>query len=67
MRLYGISIADVETVVASAARRDQEGRHLIAHRQFFRRFGNLPVKVVYVLEEETVIISVYPLKRSYRR
>ena len=68
MRLYDISIADVEMVLSAPDRHDQEGSYLVAYRQFFRRFGNLPIKVVYVIEEErVVIVSVYPLKRSYRR
>ena len=67
MRLYGITAADVELVLAAPDRRDQESDYLIAYRQFFRRFGNLPLKVVYVVERETVIVSVYPLKKSYRR
>ena len=67
MRLYGISIADVEMVLAAPNQRDQEGIYLIAYRQFFRRFDNLPLKVVYVIEDELVIVTVYPLKKSYRR
>lgn len=67
MRLYGISIADVEMVLAAPHQRDQEENYLIAYRQFFRRFDNLPLKVVYVIEDEPVIVSVYPLKKSYRR
>ena len=67
MRLYDITVADVEMALAAPDRRDQEGEHLIAYRQFFRRFNNLPLKVVYVIEEQPVIVSVYPLKKSYRR
>ena len=67
MRLYGITVTDVELVLAAPDRRDQEGEYLIAYRQFFRRFGNLPLKVIYVIEEQPVIVSVYPLKKSYRR
>ncbi len=67
MRLYGITTTDVELTIATPDERDQEGDYLIAYRQFFRRFGNLPLKVVYVVEQEPVIVSVYPLKKSYRR
>ena len=67
MRLYGITATDVELVLAAPDRRDQEGKYLIAYRQFFRRFENLPLKVVYVLEEQPMIVSVYPLKKTYRR
>lgn len=67
MRLYGITIADIELALANPDRRDGEDEYLIAYRQFFRRFHNLPLKVVYVIEEQPVIVSVYPLKKSYRR
>ena len=67
MRLYGITVTDVDMVLAAPDSRDQEGEYLIAYRQFFRRFENLPLKVVYVIEEQPVIVSVYPLKKSYRR
>lgn len=67
MRLYGITAVDVEMAIAAPDRREQEGKYLVVYRQFFRRFGNLPLKVVYVIEEEPVIVSVYPLKSSYRR
>lgn len=67
MRLYGISAADVEATIQQPDRRDQEENYLIAYRQFFRKYGNLPLKVVYVIEEEPIIISAYPLKKSYRR
>ena len=67
MRLYGVTVADVELTIAAPDRREQQGEYLIAYRQFFRRFGNLPLKVVYVVEAEPVIVTVYPLRSSYRR
>ncbi len=67
MRLYRITAADVELAMAAPDDRDQEGDYLIVYRQFFRRFGSLPIKVVYIIEKEPVIVSVYPLKKSYRR
>lgn len=67
MRLYGIAAADVEATIENPDRRDQEDEYLIAYRQFFRKYNELPLKVVYVIGEETVIVSVYPLKKSYRR
>ena len=67
MRLYGITATDIELAITDADRREEEGGYHIAYRQFFRRFGNYPLKIVYVIEEETVIVSVYPLRKSYRR
>lgn len=67
MRLYGITVADVERVLSDPDRRDEEGKYLIAYRQFFRRFDNAPLKVVYAVENDTVIVTVYPLKETYWR
>ena len=67
MRLYGVTIADVELAIAAPDRRDQEDNYFIVYRQFFRRFGNAPLKVVYVIERDPVIVTVYPLQKSYRR
>lgn len=67
MRLYGISTTDVELTIKHPDHRDQEGDYLIAYRQFFRKYENLPLKVVYVIEGEPIVITVYPLKKSYRR
>ena len=67
MRLYSITSDDVERTVSDPDRREVEGRYQIAYRQFFRRFDNLPLKVVYVIEEEPVIVTVYPLKKVYWR
>ena len=67
LRLYGITPADVEVTVTAPDRRDEEGGYLIAYRRFFRRYDDLPLKVVYVIEDDVVIISAYPLKKSYRR
>jgi len=67
MRLYGITVADVERVLLDPDRRDEEGKYLIAYRQFFRRFDNAPIKVVYAVENDTVIVTVYPLKETFWR
>ena len=63
MRLYGITIDDVERTVSDPDRRETEGQYLIAYRQFFRRFGDLPLKVVYVIDDQPVIVTVYPLRK----
>lgn len=67
MRLYRVTVTDVELTVDDPDYREEEGRYQVAYRQFFRRFDNLPLKVVYVLEEEPVIVTVYPLRKTYRR
>lgn len=68
MRLYDISRADVEETIASPGQAEQEGERILAYRSFGERFSGQPLKVVYVVEnDETVIITAYPLKRSYRR
>ena len=67
MRLYGITADEVELTVDAPERREEEGPHVVAYRHFLRRFGGFPLKVVYVIEEETVIVTVYPLRKTYRR
>ena len=68
MRLYGITPADVELVLSMPERREHEGHYVVAQRHFLRRFGDYPLKVVYVIEkDEMVIVTAYPLRRTYRR
>ena len=67
MRLYGITADEVELTISVPERREEEGSHLVAYRHFLRRFGGFPLKVVYVIEEDMVVVTVYPLKKTYRR
>lgn len=68
MRLYGITAEEVDLTISSPHERDQEGGYLIAYRHFMRKFGDAPLKVVYVIEEGTVVVvTAYPLRKSYRR
>jgi hypothetical protein len=64
-RLYDISREEIEETIQAPHRVDREGRYHIAYRTFRERFGSLPLKVVYVVEdEEPFVISAYPLKRA---
>ena len=67
MRLYGITAAEVEQVLAHPDSHGIDGDYLIALRVISGRFGNVPLKAVYVIEDDTVVVSVYPLIRSHRK
>jgi len=62
MRLYQIAREEIEETIQAPDFVGREGRYHIAHRTFPGRFGSLPLKVIYVVEEEAVVVSVYPLK-----
>ncbi|GEM_PF-662629 len=70
MRLYGIGREHVEATLAapqSTTTNEANGR-LEATRRFPGAFKDMPLKVVYVIEErQIVVLSAYPLKRTYRR
>lgn len=63
MRLYGISLREIETTVQAPEVADQEGRYQIALKSFPGRFGSLPVKVVYIVNGDPVVITAYPLRQ----
>lgn len=68
MRLYRITRDEIEQTLAQPDRVDREGRYRVAYKRFPQRFSGFPLKVVYVEEEnEIVVVTVYPLKRGYRR
>lgn len=69
MRLYFISQEDVEQAIANP---DQgpvsEGNRYVVYRKHGEKFKGMPLKVIYVLEDSRIIVvSAYPLKKSYRR
>lgn len=69
MRLYGISQEDVQQVMENPDRGpDSEGDRFAVSKLLGMRFSGMPLKVIYVLEgDRIVVLSAYPLKRSYRR
>ena len=68
MRLYGITAEEIDLTISSPHERDQEGGYLITYRHFMRKFGGCPLKVVYLIEGgEIVVVTAYPLRKSYRR
>ena len=69
MRLYGIATADVEEVFRDpASAPDTEGNRMVLVGKPTAKFSHRPLKVVYVEEQGSyVVLSVYPLKRVYRR
>jgi len=68
MRLYKITIADIEEVLEEADARDKEGYRYIALKRIKEKFGNMPLKVVYMIEnEDKIIITAYPLRKTYKK
>ena len=68
MQLYEVSEEDVEEAVQNpeAGPEIEEGR-LVVQATFPNRFKGKPLKVIYVIEDESVtILSVYPLKKAHR-
>lgn len=62
MRLYRIATGEIEKTIQTPDFFGREGRYHIAHKTFPGRFGSLPLKVIYVVEEEPIVISAYPLR-----
>lgn len=68
MRLYGIKGEEIREVINYPEPRSQEEGRWIALKILPGRFGGLPLKVVYVTEnDEIVVITAYPLKKVYWR
>jgi hypothetical protein len=65
MRLYRIKESEIQEAINSPDKEETEENKKIAHKTFPNRFSGLPLKVVYVIEDYTVIITAYPLKKSY--
>jgi hypothetical protein len=69
MRLYGIAAEDVEEVFRDpASAPEKEGNRTVLLGRPQAKFTHRPLKVVYVEEPGShVVLSVYPLKRAFRR
>ena len=61
MRLYGIRREELEMAIQEPDRTGQEDERLLAYKLFPGRFGGQPLKVVYTVEDDTVVITTYPL------
>jgi hypothetical protein len=46
---------------------ERTGRRVRIHKTFLNRFSGYPLKVVYEEREEVFVITLYPLKKAYRR
>ncbi|MGB2803429.1 MAG: DUF4258 domain-containing protein [Candidatus Zixiibacteriota bacterium] len=68
VKLYEIGLEDIEEVLEKAKIRDTEEDRHIAIKRIKRKFGNLPLKVVYMIEnDDKIIITAYPLKKTFKR
>jgi len=68
IRLYEITQIEIEQCLTDPDKKDRENDYFIAYKTFTGRFSGLPLKIVYVVENNCiVVISAYPLKKSYWR
>ncbi|MDO8136538.1 MAG: DUF4258 domain-containing protein [Candidatus Brocadiales bacterium] len=66
MNLYGITKEEVEETISEPDKIDVESGRKVVYKTFELRFKGMPIKVVYVQEEgDIVVLSAYPLKKSY--
>jgi hypothetical protein len=68
IKLYKITMEDIEKVLEEAEiRYIEEDRH-IAIKRIKGKFGNMPLKVVYMIEaDDKIIITAYPLRKTFER
>lgn len=68
VKLYKIRLEDIEEVLEEAEIKDTEEDRYIAIKRIKRKFGNLPLKVVYMIEnDDKIIITAYPLRKTFKR
>ena len=68
MGLYGISQEEIEEAVSNPDKIDIESDRQVVYKTFAMRFKGMPIKVVCVEEMgDIVVLSAYPLKKSYWR
>lgn len=68
MRLYGIQESEVRATLDSPDSLDIEGDRQVALKSVPGRFSGFPLKVVYTMEGGgMLVVTAYPLKRSYKR
>lgn len=69
MRLYNITEEDIEKAIAKPDKEPvSEADRYVVFRTQREKFKGMPLKVIYVLEgSKIVVVSAYPLKKSYRR
>ena len=68
MRLYGVEKGDVELAIDRPDAAEKEGARTSVLKAFPGRFSEYPLKVVYEIRpEELLIVTVYPLKKRLWR
>jgi hypothetical protein len=68
IRLYKISETDIIEAIKSPDSSGKEGNKLIALKKFQDKFSGYPLKVVYeVTNEDILVITAYPLKKKHWR
>lgn len=69
MSLYQISRDDVETGISNpdCPAIIENSRHTVLRTEK-GKFKDMPLKIVYVVEEgDVVVLSAYPVKKAYKR
>jgi hypothetical protein len=67
MRLYGVNLEDIRVAIQSPDFSERKGDRITAHKTFPNRFSGYPLKIVYEEKDDFFVITVYPLKKTYRR
>ena len=68
MRLYKITKHDIQTVIDNPEIKIKEKDKVIAISKIKNKFHNLPLKVVYKIENSlNIIITAYPLKKPFKK
>ena len=68
IKLYKITMEDIEEVLEEAEIRYIEEDRYVAIKRIKGKFGNMPLKVVYMVEDDDkIIITAYPLRKTFER
>ena len=67
VRLYEILDEEIEATIDDPDDEAEERGRRVGLKRFGDRFSRSPLKVVYVVEREVVVVTAYPVLRSYRR
>ena len=67
LKLYKITKKDIEDVIRYGKIRAMERNKHIVMKEIKGKFENMPLKVIYTVEnEDEIIITVYPLRKNYK-
>ena len=68
IKLYKILTEDIEEVLEEAEIRYIEQDRHVAIKRITGKYENMPLKVVYMIEnDDKIIITAYPLRKTFER